>query len=119
MRRFRTASDELREVGTDPDYRFSLANERTMLAYLRTALALMAAGVALLQVFEHPLDTAAGAVLMGAGIAVAGNSYRRWRRVEEALRRDEPLPFSRVPAGAAAVLVAVAAIVLVGRVWQP
>ncbi|MDQ7903693.1 DUF202 domain-containing protein [Phytohabitans sp. ZYX-F-186] len=111
--------DELRAVGSEPDYRFSLANERTMLAYLRTALALIAAGVALLQVFDHPLDTAAGAVLVGAGVAVAANSYRRWRRVEEALRRDEPLPFSRVPAAAAVVLVAVAAAVLIGRLWQP
>src|SRR6185312_1745313 len=33
------------ELGEEPDYRFSLANERTFLAWIRTALALMAAAV--------------------------------------------------------------------------
>lgn len=37
----------LDQVGHDPDYRFSLANERTFLAWLRTALALLGGGVAL------------------------------------------------------------------------
>ena len=40
----------LREVGTDPDYRFSLANERTFLAWVRTALALLAGGIAVVTV---------------------------------------------------------------------
>lgn len=30
-----------RREGRDPDYRFSLANERTFLAWIRTALALL------------------------------------------------------------------------------
>ncbi|WP_283215114.1 DUF202 domain-containing protein [Pseudofrankia sp. DC12] len=37
-------------VGTDPDYRFSLANERTFLAWIRTALALLAGGIAVVQI---------------------------------------------------------------------
>ena len=33
-------------AGKTPDYRFTLANERTFLAWIRTALALMAGAVA-------------------------------------------------------------------------
>ena len=36
----------------EPDYRFTLANERTFLAYERTAIGLVAASVAVLQIFE-------------------------------------------------------------------
>ena len=35
-------------LGEAPDYRFSLANERTFLAWIRTALGFLAAGVALI-----------------------------------------------------------------------
>jgi putative membrane protein len=38
-----------RHEGTEPDYRFTLANERTFLAWIRTALALLAGGVLLHQ----------------------------------------------------------------------
>ena len=41
--------DDPRSVGEEPDYRFTLANERTFLAWIRTALALIAGGVALVQ----------------------------------------------------------------------
>ena len=36
-----------RQQGEEPDYRFSLANERTFLAWIRTALAVLAGGVIL------------------------------------------------------------------------
>lgn len=106
-------------VGTEPDYRFSLANERTMLAYLRTGLALMAAGAALIQLFDGPIDTASGIGLVGLGVAVAVGSYRRWRQVELALRRDEPLPVSRLPLLVVAVLSLVGVAVLATRWWSP
>lgn len=38
---------KLYSVGSDPDPRFSLANERTLLAWIRTSLAFLALGVAL------------------------------------------------------------------------
>jgi putative membrane protein len=83
--------------GDEPDVRFSFANERTFLAWIRTALALLAAGVALDAV---PLDIAgwlqaslAGLfVVLGVGCAVA--AWVRWARAERALRREEPLPAS-------------------------
>jgi putative membrane protein len=89
------------EQGRDPDYRFTLANERTFLAWVRTALALLAGGVAVVQIlppFAFPgARQALGLVLtlMGGGLALA--SVRRWRRVQAAMRRDEDLPSTHVP----------------------
>jgi len=98
---WRAADEQLRAVGDEPDYRFSLANERTFLAYLRTALALFAAGVAVLaldDVFgDGVYQTLLGAALLGLGILTSATSYHRWRVMEEAIRRAEPLPLSLVP----------------------
>lgn len=91
------ASDE----GEEPDYRFSLANERTFLAYIRTSLALLAGGVAVEQIvpsFGVPGFRATLSVLLLALASfVAGSSYRRWRLTERAMRRQRPLPATRLP----------------------
>ncbi len=83
-------------VGSDPDYRFSLANERTFLAWIRTALALLAGGVALVSVVPDfgPgwLKHTAGAVLVLLSVVLALLAYRRWRQTETALRTSQPLP---------------------------
>jgi putative membrane protein len=88
--------------GVDPDYRFTLANERTFLAWFRTALALVAGGVAVVQLvpeFAFPgARHALGIVLTVMGGAVAGLAVRRWQRVQAAMRRDEDLPPTRMPA---------------------
>lgn len=96
---WRAADEQLRAVGDEPDYRFSLANERTFLAYLRTALALFAAGLAVLALGDAFGDGALllSASLMGLGILTSATSYRRWRVVEEAIRHAGPLPFGLVP----------------------
>ena len=83
------------QAGSEPDARFSFANERTFLAWVRTALALLAAGVALDAVplpIPSALQTllAAAFVLLGLSCAVA--SWVRWARAERAMRRGEPLP---------------------------
>ncbi len=88
------------EVGENPDYRFTLANERTFLAWVRTALALMAAGVAVirfvpgLMVVRHAL----GFLLIGLGGLLAALSYRHWQRNEQAMRLGRQLPRSVGPA---------------------
>jgi putative membrane protein len=102
-----------------PDYRFSLANERTLLAWLRTALALVAGGVAMTQ-FVPELGFPAGGpvvsvalLLGGLGTALAG--HRRYLRNEAAIAADEPLPVSPAAVwitGLVAVLV-IALLVLV------
>jgi putative membrane protein len=82
-------------VGVEPDPRFSLANERTFLAWIRTSLALVAAGVALeaLGFPQSPGLRGAAAVifiLLGTGAAV--RAWIGWMAAERALRRNVPLP---------------------------
>jgi putative membrane protein len=103
-----------------PDYRFTLANERTLLAWLRTGLALVAGGVAVatyapdLGVRWGSAAVALALVLLGLLTAVGG--YGRWRANEDAISADRPLPATRlVPTAAAAVgAVVVLIAVLVG-----
>jgi putative membrane protein len=82
--------------GSEPDYRFTLANERTFLAWLRTALGLLAGGVAVHQLVPGPAT--ASAVLAGLCVLLAAvlavTAYPRWRRVQIAMRAGEPLPRS-------------------------
>ena len=102
-----------------PDYRFSLANERTLLAWLRTALALVAGGVAMTQ-FVPDLGFPAGGpvvsiALLLAGLVTALAGHRRYARNERAIAADQPLPTSTAASwvtGLVAVLV-VALLVLV------
>ena len=84
------------EQGQDPDYRFSLANERTFLAWIRTALALLAGGTAVSTVLPNLgpawFSTVLALGLLGLSLTVALLSYRRWQRTEIALRTGGPLP---------------------------
>src|SRR5438552_5029784 len=83
-------------TGSEPDYRFSFANERTFLAWIRTALALVAGGVAL-DALDHAaggLRSALPAVLLVLGALCAGFGWVRWAGAERAVRRREPLPSS-------------------------
>ncbi len=87
-----------RNHGKDPDYRFSLANERTFLAWIRTALALAAGGLGAVTI----LDDFTGEEFLGIGLLAlsfltAASAYRRWALNERAMRLDEPLPPSRLP----------------------
>ena len=103
--------------GADPDYRFTLANERTFLAWIRTALAMMAAGVAVtrfvpgLTVIRHAL----GFLLIGIGGLLSALAYRDWQRNERAMRLGRQLPRSFVPrlVTGSLVLAAVVALALV------
>ncbi|WP_253767042.1 YidH family protein [Goodfellowiella coeruleoviolacea] len=89
------------EEGEEPDYRFTLANERTFLAWLRTALALLAGAVALMQFV--PLAGISGlrtalAVLLGvAGTALGAFAYQRWAHVQRAMRHGRSLPMTWLP----------------------
>ncbi|WP_040160159.1 YidH family protein [Nigerium massiliense] len=97
------------DQGSEPDARFSLANERTFLAWIRTGLALVALGVAI-EAFAGPIADiprrAAAAILVLAGAVAPLQAWFGWRRAEVALRLNKPLPNS--PGG----LIIVTAVVL-------
>lgn len=99
--RVRGRREPLHSVGSDPDYRFSLANERTYLAAIRTSLALFAGGVAVVQLLPalgpRPARLALGVGLIVLGLLLSVTSYGRWARTERAMRLGETLPSSTVP----------------------
>ncbi|MDT7655553.1 MAG: putative rane protein, partial [Pseudonocardiales bacterium] len=99
----------------EPDYRFTLANERTFLAWIRTALALIAGGVAVVQLvpaFGIPeARYALGVLLIAGGGLLAALAVRRWQRVQAAMRRDAALPPTRLPVLLGITLLAVTILV--------
>jgi putative membrane protein len=105
------------EEGTEPDYRFTLANERTFLAWIRTALALLAAAVAVVQLLPdfHPavLRHVLGGLLAAAGLLLSATTYWRWQANQRAMRAGRPLPRPWVAPLLTATLTAVAIAVLV------
>jgi putative membrane protein len=96
----------------EPDYRFTLANERTFLAWLRTSLSLLAAGVAVVQLLPEFVVPGArgvvGGLLAALAVVTAAGGVLRWRGVETAIRRGRPLPVQRLPWVLAAGLVVLA-----------
>lgn len=88
-----------RGEGRDPDCRFTLANERTFLAWIRTAMALLAGGVVLEQFADrlgpHRLLVALAAVLAALAAALCMLAYRHWRDNEVAMRHGRALPATR------------------------
>ena len=109
-------------VGEEPDPRFTFANERTFLAWIRTALAFVAAGVALAAVTrlsgaDSTEVRVAALLLVAAGLVSGTGGFSRWVRNERAMRLAEPLPSSPLllVLTVLVVLAAATAVVLVGR----
>ncbi|MEV6737676.1 DUF202 domain-containing protein [Streptomyces sp. NPDC051104] len=116
------APQEVREEGRTPDYRFSLANERTFLAWLRTALALIGGGFAVDQFLpglRWAWRVGLALALLGSGVLCSLRAVNHWVRCERAMRRGEDLPASRFPAvlSLAIAVVAVAMVVVVLLGW--
>ncbi len=110
------------EVGSEPDPRFTMANERTLLAWLRTALAFVVTGIAATALQDHVARpafigiVAGGACLTGTIAAIA--AYGRWQRIELSLRLQRPLPDPRVAGLLVVALVVLAAAGVVTLVWD-
>lgn len=111
-------------VGSEPDARFSMANERTALAWVRTALAVVAAGIGLttvtrLAALPRVLDVLSALMcLLGAVLAVA--AVLGWRRRERALRLRRALPAPvELPWVAVALVVVSGALAVVVAVARP
>jgi putative membrane protein len=87
-------------AGDEPDPRWSLANERTLLAYNRTSLGLLVAGIAV--VGSHTAAdlpawfAAVGLPLIATGVALAVAGRRRFEEAQRAMRHHEPLPPPRM-----------------------
>lgn len=101
--------------GSTPDYRFSLANERTFLAWIRTSLALIGGGLAVAAFVPANWPTllrqVVALLLIGLGSALAIRAVDHWARTESVMRQGLPMPSSRFPA-LLAIGTAVGAIVL-------
>jgi putative membrane protein len=109
-----------RRVGAEPDYRFTLANERTFLAWIRTALALAAGGLAAVSLLDDvSFGEMLGILLLALSFVTAASAYRRWALNERSMRLNEPLPTSLLPMlmaiGTAVVAVMAAVILVVDR----
>jgi putative membrane protein len=89
-------SERVLRGGTEPDPRFTLANERTFLAWIRTSLALLAGGVAVeafaADLFGAELRKSVAVLLLVLALLIGGGSFFRWLNVERSMRRKEPLP---------------------------
>jgi putative membrane protein len=98
------------------DPRVALANERTLLSWIRLSLALVAAGTTIGTVADIKptwLHLAVAIVPVVLGFVAALLGYRRWQRVDEAVRSGFALPPDRE---LRVVTVAVAAIALIAGV---
>lgn len=103
--------------GDEPDPRFTLANERTFLAWTRTSLAFLAGGIAFeafpITSIEPALRTGISVFIIAVGMLIAAGAAGRWVNVERAMRNNKPLPVPAiVPLLSLSALVAAAAVLV-------
>lgn len=82
------------DVGSEPDPRFSLANERTLLSWIRTATGFAAGGggVLIARSLIGPWAFVLSAGAFALALTIVLGAVLRWARMERALRLDRPLP---------------------------
>jgi putative membrane protein len=115
----RSASD-----GEEPDARFTFANERTFLAWNRTALGCVVAGLAVSHVLRPDNDSTLGPRIAGMALMLLGGllavfSHRNWAASQRALRMRVPLPRSPLPMVVSIVTAVVAATTLLYTMLSP
>ncbi|WP_413283492.1 YidH family protein [Vibrio sp. MA40-2] len=97
-RKDRTTKLNWRHQGEAPDYRFSLANERTYLAWIRTALALLAGAIGIDQLtpdLANPeIRIFLSTLLCLCSGLLAIFAYKRWSLNEKAMRNKQQLPYT-------------------------
>ncbi|WP_235900369.1 YidH family protein [Lolliginicoccus suaedae] len=109
--------DEPLTETTRPDERFTLASERTFLAWIRTSLGLMVAGIALIHVVPEFANETIRSLIGGSLVVLAGAAAAaglgRWFAVEKALRTGSDMPGSRHLVALTTVVVLVSAIAVI------
>ena len=103
--------------GEEPDPRFTLANERTFLAWTRTSLAFLAGGIAFeafqISGLSDTVRTTIAVFIIAVGMIIASGAAVRWMNVERAMRKQKPLPVPAIiPFLSIAALVASAAVLV-------
>ena len=104
-------------AGKEPDPRFSLANERTFLAWIRTSLALLAVGIAIeaLALQIHPvLRFLAAVMFVGLAVLATIHAWVSWQRTERAMREGRALPGPSTGGIIAAGMVLAVLLIVVG-----
>ncbi|NIF24977.1 DUF202 domain-containing protein [Pantoea sp. Tr-811] len=90
-------ANKLLADGQEPDPRFTLANERTFLAWIRTSLALLASGIAIdmftAEIFSAGTRRLLAVALICLALLLSLPAFVRWLNVERAMRQKRPLPF--------------------------
>lgn len=103
--------------GNNPDYRFSLANERTFLSWIRTSLAFLAGAVGLDLLksnVDNPLLVQSLSLLLSiTAFILAAFAFKRWLNNEKAMRLNNALPYTKLLALISFVVVVATALVLV------
>jgi putative membrane protein len=116
-----TAKNKWWQEGKTPDYRFTLANERTFLAWIRTALAMLAGAVGIDQFSPNlgsPLFRMILVMLLvSAGALLGGMAWCRWRKNEHAMRLEHSLPYTRLLLILAVLTLLIAGLLAV-MLWQ-
>ena len=96
QRRRRSLNERLLKGGEEPDPRFSLANERTFLAWIRTSLAFLAGGIAIEAfagaIFDVAVRKFLAVVLLLLGMLLSAGATFRWLGEERSMRHKAPLP---------------------------
>lgn len=113
----RGSAGEPDRAGNRPDTALSYANERTLLAWIRTSLGLTTAGLAISQLLP-PFGFAGGRRVVGLplialGILTAAASYRTWAANERAIGAGLPIPRSHLTAIVAGGVVVIGLVALV------
>jgi putative membrane protein len=115
-------AERLLPGGIEPDPRFTLANERTFLAWIRTSLALLAGGIAIeaftADLFMEPVRKVLAVLLLLLGMLLSAGAAIRWIRVERSMRNKTPLPLPLIVPLLAAAGALAAAVVVVSILWR-
>ena len=115
-------AERLLPGGTEPDPRFTLANERTFLAWIRTSLALLAGGIAIeaftADLFVEPVRKGLAVLLLLLGMMLSAGAAVRWIRVERSMRNRTPLPMPLIAPFLAVAGALTAVVIVVVILWS-